>query len=204
MLDLLERPTATLAMGVLLHDIGKPATFRRAERIRFDGHVEAGAEIARSILTRLRFSNEQTGQILSLVENHMRFSHMHLMKQSTLKRFLRLDGFREHLELHRVDCLASHGSLENYRFAREQLEALSDEQLKPPRLITGRDLIEQGFAPGASFGAVLHELETAQLDGTIATHEQALDFANRRLRELSSRPAEAAQEREFRARDEGR
>jgi poly(A) polymerase len=186
MLDLLERPTATLAMGVMLHDIGKPSTFRLAERIRFDGHVEAGVEIARNILRRLRFSNEQSEQILSLVENHMRFSHVHLMKSSTLKRFLRLDGFQEHLELHRVDCLSSHGSLVNYRFAKEELEALSDEQLKPPRLITGRDLIEQGFAPGASFGVVLHEVETAQLDGAIATREQALDFAIRRLEELSA------------------
>jgi len=122
----------------------------------------------------------------------MRFSHVHLMKASTLKRFLRLDGFREHLELHRVDCLASHGSLDNYRFAKEHLEALSDEQLKPPRLITGRDLIEQGFAPGASFGVVLHEVETAQLDGAIATREQALEFAIGRLRELRAQPAEAA------------
>lgn len=193
MLDLLERPTATLAMGVMLHDIGKPSTFRRAERIRFDGHVEAGVEIARNILRRLRFSNEQSEQILSLIQNHMRFSHVHLMKPSTLKRFLRLDGFREHLELHRVDCLSSHGSLDNYRFAKEQLGTLNEEQLKPPRLITGRDLIEQGFAPGAGFGAVLHELETAQLDGAIATREQALEFAIRRMRELGS----TAQEHDF-------
>jgi putative nucleotidyltransferase with HDIG domain len=192
MLDLLDRPTATLAMGVMLHDIGKPSTFRLAERIRFDGHVEAGVEIARNILRRLRFSNEQSEQILSLVENHMRFSHVHLMKASTLKRFLRLDGFREHLELHRVDCLASHGSLDNYRFAKEQLETLNEEQLKPPRLITGQDLIEHGFAPGASFGVVLHEVETAQLDGAITTREQALDFAIRRLRQLGARPADAA------------
>jgi putative nucleotidyltransferase with HDIG domain len=186
MLDILDRPTATLAMGVMLHDIGKPSTFRRAERIRFDGHVEAGVEIARHILRRLRFSNEQCEQILSLVENHMRFSHVHLMKPSTLKRFLRMDGFREHLELHRVDCLSSHGSLDNYRFAKQQSEALSDQQLKPPRLITGRDLIEHGFAPGAGFGTVLHEVETAQLDGIITTREQALELAIRRLRELSS------------------
>jgi hypothetical protein len=96
------------------------------------------------------------------------------------------------LELHRVDCLASHGSLDNYRFAKEQLETLNEEQLKPPRLITGQDLIEHGFAPGASFGVVLHEVETAQLDGAIATREQALDFAIRRLRQLDARPANAA------------
>jgi poly(A) polymerase len=185
MLELLEQPSVTLAMGVMLHDIGKPSTFSRAERIRFDGHVEAGVEIARKILLRLRFSNGESAQILSLIENHMRFSHVHLMKQSTLKRFLRLDRFSEHLELHRVDCLSSHGSLDNCRYAKEQFEALDQEQLRPARLITGADLIERGFVPGPAFGVVLLEIETAQLEGTISTREQALEFSMHRLDELS-------------------
>ena len=184
MLDLLEHPSATLAMGVMLHDIGKPPTFRIAERIRFDGHVEAGIEIAKGILRRLRFSNEQSEQILSLIANHMRFSHVHQMKQSTLKRFLRLPDFNEHLELHRVDCLSSHGGLDNFHFAKQQFAALSDEQLHPPRLITGQDLIERGFAAGANFRVVLQEVETGQLEGAITTREQALELAVRRLTEL--------------------
>lgn len=192
MLGLLDRPSATLAMGVVLHDIGKPATFRRAERIRFDGHVEAGMEIARGILRRLRFSNGQSEQILSLIANHMRFSQVHQMKQSTLKRFLRLPGFGEHLELHRVDCLSSHGGLDNFRYAKEQFEAQGEEQLHPPRLITGRDLVGHGFAPGANFRIVLDEVETAQLEGAVSTPEEALALALRRMKEMGAAGADGA------------
>ena len=104
MLEGLRSPTPALALGVLLHDVGKPGTFRVADRIRFDGHVELGERIARDILTRLRFSNAVIEQVLALVANHMRFSHVHQMRESTLKRMLRMDRFDEHLELHRLDC----------------------------------------------------------------------------------------------------
>src|ERR1019366_1520575 len=99
-------PSITLALGVLLHDVGKPATFRVAERIRFDGHVEKGIEIAHSLLTRLRFPN------------HMKFMEVTRMRKSTLKRFMRQPGFEEHMALHHLDCLSSHGGLENYEFVR--------------------------------------------------------------------------------------
>src|SRR6202158_6197187 len=103
----------TLAWGALLHDVGKPPTFRVApDRIRFDGHVEVGVKMAAEICRRLRFSNDETDQILALVDNHMRFGAVQRMKQSTLKRFMRLPGFEEHMELHRLDCLSSHGSLD--------------------------------------------------------------------------------------------
>ncbi|HEX6545858.1 MAG TPA: CCA tRNA nucleotidyltransferase [Bryobacteraceae bacterium] len=181
MLDLLEHPSTTLAMGVLLHDIGKPATFRIAERIRFDGHAEKGVEIAAGILNRLRFSREDSEQILSLIGNHMRFKDVRQMRQSTLKRFLRLPDFNEHLELHRVDCMASHGGLDCWRFARESMETVSEEELRPPRLLTGRDLIDEGYKPGPAFGRVLEEVETAQLEGTIHSKEEALAVARKTL-----------------------
>ena len=116
----------TLAWGALLHDVGKPATFRRApDRIRFDGHVEIGMRIADDLLTRLRFSNRDREQILALVENHMRFADVRKMKDSTFKRFVRLPDFDEHLALHRLDCLASHGNLDLYDYTRERLAAHS-------------------------------------------------------------------------------
>ena len=122
-----------LAWGALLHDVGKPATFRRApDRIRFDGHVEVGVRIAEEILRRLRFSLEETAQIISLIENHMRFGDVHKMKESTLKRFFRLPKFEEHLALHRMDALSSFGNLDNYEFAKEKYEALPEEQVRPP------------------------------------------------------------------------
>jgi poly(A) polymerase len=181
MLDLLESPSETLAMGVLLHDIGKPATFSVAERIRFDGHAQKGVEIATTILERLRFSRSQSEQIFSLIANHMRFKDVPQMKQSTLKRFLRLPGFDEHLELHRIDCTSSHGNLDIWRFAAESLAGLGREELHPPRLLNGRDLIEAGYVPGPTIGKALEEVETAQLEGLVRDKEEALALARRTL-----------------------
>jgi len=176
MLDGLRSPAATLALGVLLHDVGKPGTFRIAERIRFDGHVELGEKIARDILTRLRFSNAEIEQVIALVANHMRFGHVHEMRESKLKRMLRLDRFDEHLELHRLDCSASHGNLENYHFARSKLEQLPPEELRPARLLTGRDLIEAGYAPGPDFARMLEMAEDAQLESRIHSKADALEL----------------------------
>jgi poly(A) polymerase len=183
MLDLIEAPSPTLAMGVLLHDVGKPPTFRIAERIRFDGHVEAGVDIARGILERLRFSRAETDEILALIANHMRFKDITQMKPSTLKRFLRLPYFDEHLELHRVDCLASNGNLSGWEYAKSQLANLPADELRPPRLLTGKDLVAEGFPPGPALGRALEAVETAQLDGQIRTKEQALEIARKVLAE---------------------
>jgi poly(A) polymerase len=176
MLEGLQSPTATLALGVLLHDVGKPGTFRIAERIRFDGHVELGEKIARGILTRLRFSNAEIEQVIALVANHMRFGHVHEMRESKLKRMLRMDRFDEHLELHRLDCSASHGNLENYNFAKSKLEQLPPEELRPARLLTGRDLIEAGYPPGPDFTRMLEMAEDAQLEARIHSTAEALEL----------------------------
>lgn len=177
MLAQLQNLPATLAFGVLLHDVGKPVTFRVADRIRFDGHAEVGAKMTRDILTRLRFSNEDCDRIVSLVEHHMRFKDVQQMRPSTLKRFLRMPHFDEHLELHRLDCLASNGITETYEFVRAKLDELSQEELRPARLVNGRDLIEAGYAPSPNFGRALEAVETAQLEGEIVTREQALALA---------------------------
>jgi poly(A) polymerase len=183
LLEKLERPAVTLALGALLHDVGKPPTFRVAERIRFDGHVEAGVDLARGIMERLRFSREQTEQVLALVANHMRFKDVYDMRESTLKRFLRLPRFAEHLELHRLDCLASHGRLESWEWVREKLRELPEEQLKPPPLITGRELIAAGYEPGPLFARILAAVEDAQLEGRVGTAEEALALVRERFGE---------------------
>jgi poly(A) polymerase len=168
----------TLAWGALLHDVGKPATFRRApDRIRFDGHVEIGVRIADELLTRLRFSNRHREQILALVENHMRFADVQKMKDSTFKRFVRLSEFDEHLALHRLDCLASHGKLDLYDYTRERFAALPADEVHPTPLINGHDLIAAGFAPGPRFAEILAAVEDAQLEGAIATRDEAMSFA---------------------------
>jgi poly(A) polymerase len=175
----------TLAWGALLHDVGKPATFRRAERIRFDGHVEVGVAMGAEICRRFRFSNDETRQILSLIENHMRFVDAPRMKASTLKRFFRLEKFSEHLALHRMDCLAAAGDLENWRFVRERYESIPEEAVRPTPLITGRELIAAGYKPGAGFKEMLRAVEDAQLEGLIGTAEEALKLVQARFPSLS-------------------
>jgi poly(A) polymerase len=171
----------TLAWGVLLHDVGKPPTFSPAAgpgtRIRFDGHVEVGARMAEHICRNLRFSNEDIEQIEALVANHLRFKDVPQMRTATLKRFVRLPHFEEHMELHRLDCLASHGSLEMYNFVRRFLAETPPEAVRPPKLVTGDDLKDMGFVPGPRFKEILLAVEEAQLEGRLSDRESALQFA---------------------------
>jgi putative nucleotidyltransferase with HDIG domain len=165
-----------IAWAALLHDVGKPACFTHApgDRIRFNGHAEVGTRMAEAICARLRFSNELTQQVSLLVANHMRFGDVEKMKESTLKRFFRLPEFAQHLALHRLDCLASHGSLRLYDYARERYAALPADEVRPALLVTGADLIAAGYRPGPQFKQMLALAEDAQLDGRVQTREEAL------------------------------
>ncbi len=183
MLEKLRHPSPTLALGVLLHDVGKPPTFRVADRIRFDGHAELGAEMTKKILSGLKFPTEDVERITSLVANHMRFKDVRQMRLSTLKRFLSLPHFDEHLELHRLDCLASHGYTDSYDYVEAKLAEIDEGELRPARLISGRDLIEAGFKPGPAFGAALEAVATAQLEGEIHTSQEALAIARAVLKQ---------------------
>lgn len=169
----------TLAWGALLHDVGKPPTFRVAERIRFDGHVDIGVKMAEEICARLRFSNDETEQILALVDNHMRFGDAMRMKESTLKKFLRLPRFDEHLALHRADCLASHRNLAAYEFVQRKRGEIPPERMRPQPLVTGDDLIAEGHTPGPRFREILNAVEDAQLEGRLGSRDAALDFVRR-------------------------
>ena len=178
LLEKLPHPCpAALAWGALLHDVGKPPTFRVApDRIRFDGHVDVGVRMAEEICLRLRFSNHDTEQILALVDNHMRFAHAMRMSESTFKKFVRMPHFDEHLELHRLDCQASFGDLTTYDFTRNKMAAMTPEAMRPAPLVTGDDLIAMGHMPGPSFKAILSAVEDVQLEGRLRNREQALQF----------------------------
>ena len=172
----------TLGWGALLHDVGKPPTYREApDRIRFDGHVDVGVAIGAEICRRFRFSNDETRQILALIENHMRFADAPRMRASTLKRFFRLENFPEHLALHKMDCLGAHRNLDIWNFVRERYEAMPEEDVRPAPLITGRELIAAGYTPGPAFKEVLQAVEDAQLEGSIRTPEEALALAREKL-----------------------
>jgi putative nucleotidyltransferase with HDIG domain len=177
-LDNLPHPCPpTLAWGTLLHDVGKPATFRVApDRIRFDSHVEVGVKIAEEICQRLRFSKHDAAQVIALVDNHMRFGHVTRMKESTLKKFMRLPGFDQHLALHRADSLASHRNLSTYEFLQKKLTEIPPQNIRPAPLITGNDLIALGYVPGPRFTEILNAVEDAQLEGRLDSPEAALEF----------------------------
>ncbi len=173
----------TLAWGVLLHDVGKPPTFTPPDgpggRIRFDQHVEVGTRMAEDICRRFRFSNDDTEQIAALVANHLRFKDVQQMRPATLKRFVRLPRFEEHLELHRLDCLGSHGMLDNHEFVRRFLRETPVEQVRPPRLLSGEDLKQMGYRPGPQFRQILQAVEDAQLEGQLRDRNEALEYVRR-------------------------
>jgi putative nucleotidyltransferase with HDIG domain len=181
MLQQLDHPTPALAFGVLLHDVGKPPTFRMADRIRFNGHVEEGVRMAHAILHRLRFSRDDMEQVEALVSNHMKFKDAGRMKESTLKRFLRLPKFEEHLELHRLDCASSNRNLESYEMVKRKLGEFPDEHLKPQPLLTGDDLIAEGYPPGPRFSEILTAVEDAQLEGQLRTSGDAMQLVRERF-----------------------
>lgn len=174
----LKKPSVVLAFGCLLHDIGKPKTFRRAkDRIRFNGHDRVGARMAEALLDRLRFSNDHKKRIVACVEGHMRFKDVKDMKQSTLRKLFQRETFETELEQHRLDCLASHGDLGIWRFLKKRLRALSREEIKPEPLLRGKDLLSLGFQPGPELGRILREAMDRQLEGEIRSHEDALTWA---------------------------
>jgi poly(A) polymerase len=180
MLDEARNPSRELAVAALLHDVGKPSTQTYDERIRFNEHDKAGETMAGEICRRLRFSSEQIDHIVSLVGNHMRFGAVQRMKLSTLKRLLALPKFEEHLELHRLDCVASHGKLDNYEFLQQKLREFSQEEIAPEPLLTGLDLIEMGYAPGPIFHTILSAVRDEQLEGTLTGKEQAQEWVRKR------------------------
>ena len=180
----------TLAWGGLLHDVGKPPTFRRApDRIRFDSHVDVGVKMAEAICRRLRFSNGDTEQIRALVDNHMRFGDVEKMKASTFKRFVRLPRFDEHLELHRLDCMASHRKLRMYDYTRQKIAELTPEGIHPKPLVNGDDLVAAGYSPGPQFKKILSAVEDAQLEGNLYSKDQAIRFVRRKFPREETRRA---------------
>jgi tRNA nucleotidyltransferase/poly(A) polymerase len=181
---------ATLAWGVLLHDVGKPPTFRpvaeTGDRIRFNEHASVGERMGEEICRRFRFSNEDTEQIVALIANHMRFKDVERMRTSTLKRFVRLGKFDEHLELHRLDCTSSHRHLNAYNFVTKMLAESAPEDIRPAKLLTGDDLQTLGYKPGPVFSQILATLEDAQLEGKVGTRDEAIGYVRSKFKPKAS------------------
>jgi poly(A) polymerase len=170
-------PSPALAWAALLHDIGKPLTQTVTDRIRFNNHNHAGAKTSKTILKRLHAPNALIEAVESMVENHMNFINVTRMRLSTLKKFLSRDTIHDELDLHKADCLSSHGELDNYHFIKEKLADFKAEEIKPDPLVTGKDLINLGLKPGPAFGKILGEIYDLQLEDKITTREEALNAA---------------------------
>jgi len=181
MLSKIEKPDLDLALGILFHDVGKKPTSKVDEngRIRFNGHETVGAEMAEQIMTGLRYDNKTIHTVCELVQHHMQFKDVPHMRPSTLKRMMARPTFPLELELHRIDCASSHGDLKHYDFLKQLIETMSAEEIDPPSLITGRDILAMGIPPGKAVGRILEAVRVAQLEGTVQTRSEALELAKR-------------------------
>jgi len=165
-----------LAVAALLHDVGKPPTYSESDRIRFNGHDRVGARMSEGICRRLRFSKKQIKRISELILEHLKFKDVFNMRESTLKRFFSLPYFEEHMQMHLADCMASHGTTDAYDFIREKMEEYGQEKIKPPPLLGGRDLIDLGYSPGPIFSEILGQVEELQLENSLSSKEEAVEF----------------------------
>jgi poly(A) polymerase len=180
LLKQLKKPSITLALGALLHDVGKPPTFTVSDRIRFNNHDKVGAAMTREIMKRLRYSNKEIDNVSACVDNHMRFKDVQKMRQAKLKRFLQRETFIDELEMHRIDCLASHGDISNWHFLKAKSEEYSKEEIKPKPLVSGHDLKAIGIQPGPEMGKILSEISDLQLEGKFKTKEEALEWVRKK------------------------
>ncbi|HLA25451.1 MAG TPA: CCA tRNA nucleotidyltransferase [bacterium] len=180
-LERLRDPHPVLALATLLHDVGKPPTQTRTDRIRFNGHDEVGAALAEEICRRLRLSAPEIGRVTALVRDHLRVKDLPRMRSAKAKRFLLRDDAADHLELHRADCLASHGQLDVYEWAVASRDALLAAHPRTVPLLTGDDLIALGYEPGPRFKVMLDAVWDAQLEGTIRTPAEARAFVRERF-----------------------
>lgn len=186
MLKKLRKPSVVLAFSALLHDVGKPRTYTKTDRIHFYEHSRVGTEITKRILERLRFPKKIIQDILACIENHMRFIFVKQMREGKLKKFMTRPTFQDELELHKIDCAASHGKLDNYYFLKRKLKKYKEEELKPKKLIDGYDLIEMGMKTGPLMGKILDEIYEMQLEGKIKSKEEALRKAKEKMKAYGS------------------
>ncbi len=173
-----ERPAA-LGLAVLLHDVGKPRTFERLDRIRFNGHDKVGAEMARDILRRMRYPNETIDEVEELVARHMAFVQIREWREAKLRRFLGAPRIDDHLALHRVDCLAAHGKLDAYRWCQDKRREFASQRPRPPRLVGGDDVLALGYPAGPIVGKLLAAVDDERLEGRLTTREEALAWLAR-------------------------
>lgn len=175
----LKSPSFIVALSTLLHDVGKPPTFVRADRIRFNQHDKVGAKMSRDIGERLKLSNEEIEELAWIVDRHLVFLGWPNLRQATLKKLFANPWFDHLMEVVRADTLGSMATDEYVREILAARAAIPPEQIKPERLVTGNDLIAMGHAPGPKFKEILETAFDAQLEGRLATRDEALDWVRK-------------------------
>lgn len=182
LLEKLSDPTPVLALSALFHDVGKPVTFQVKDgKIRFYEHAPIGARMTKTIMKRLRFSNDEIEQVSECVANHMKFADVRKMRSGKLKQFVVRPTFETEMELHRIDCQSSHGMLDNYYFLKEKLKEYAAEELKPKPFLNGHDLMGLGMKAGPEMKPLLEELYVLQLEGALKSREEALEWAKKEI-----------------------
>ncbi len=197
-LEHLEPRTTVTAWAALLHDVGKPPTFHRDPQtghISFYDHQNIGADMAQDIMRRLRFPNAETEAVVRIVRRHMNFLNVERMRTATLRRFLAAPEIEEELAVHRADSLASEGipaerRLATYNFCREKLEEFRarQEDPLPPPLVDGHDVMKAGIPAGPAVGEALAAVQEEQLEGRLASREEALEWLRLYAREKGEGP----------------
>lgn len=183
MLNLMDKKDKILAFSVLLHDVGKPGTAVVApDRIRFNGHASLGAKLSKEILKRLKFSKQDQDDISKCVGGHMRYMEVKNMKQSTLRRLVGAPTYPTEIELHRLDCLGSHGGLDNYELVKEFEEKVKSEPILPKPWINGHDIINLGISSGPKIGKWHKRAYEAQLNGDFKSKEDLYDWLESKIR----------------------
>jgi poly(A) polymerase len=132
-------------------------------------------------MERLRFPRKQIDEVVEAVRCHMQFKDALQMRKSTLRRLLMRPTFPLELQLHRLDCLGSHGRLDVYDFLVAQARQLEEQpEIRPP-LLTGDDLIALGLKPGPALGALLAEIREQQLQDELKTKTAARKWVKGRI-----------------------
>ncbi|MCM8782130.1 MAG: CCA tRNA nucleotidyltransferase [Candidatus Omnitrophica bacterium] len=176
----LKNADTVLAFACLLHDIGKPSTYKKTDRIRFDGHDKVGAKLAQQLLKRLRFSNGEMKKIVYCVDNHMRVMNAMKMREATLKKLFLKDTFETELKLHKLDCIASHNDLKVYKFLKRRYEEFKKRPVLPKPILNGYEIMKMGFKEGPIIGKIQRDLVDRQLEGGIRTKGNAKEWVYQR------------------------
>lgn len=190
MLNDMERPSPRLAFACLLHDVGKPACARQAEdRLRFHGHAQKSAEMAETIMTRLKMPTDDIKAVVYCIANHMRFMEVTRMRRSTLLKLTSQPTFPLELEMHRLDCLASHGDISNHEFLVRFTAELHPQRALPKPFVSGEDIMKMGVPQGPAVGEWKHKAFEAQLEGVLRDREHALEWLAAAMRDSTNNPA---------------